>query len=83
MKKIEVPSWLLITYIVCMVLMLVIFYLANQDGNKCISNPMVYGAEKASSEVTGYISCSCSFSNPEYVPFHFTSDGMYYMDELS
>ncbi len=48
-----------------------IFYLAMQDGDECLSNPLVYGAKKAITVDSGPLMCSCSFQSPLYAPFYF------------
>lgn len=48
-----------------------------KDGNSCISNPFLYGAEKAQTVDSGELSCQCSFPyNPNYSPFRFDKDNI-------
>lgn len=82
MKNITIPTYLLYTLIVAILLISVIFFFAMKDGNKCIGNPLVYGAQKASTSDSGDITCSCSFSNPSYAPFYFDKNNMSVMNNL-
>ena len=76
MKQITLPSYLVYTLLIGLILIVVIFFFAMDDGNQCLSNPLVYGVEKATSEDTGPIACSCQFSNPSYTTLYFDVDGM-------
>ena len=60
-----------ITLILLVLIVIGIFLLARSDGQECISNPLVYGANKLSSEETGTFSCLCSFSNAGYEDVYF------------
>jgi len=57
-----------------MVVTMLIFTFAMKDGTACISNPLVYGAEKLSIEENGGLVCSCSFNKGDYAPFRFDED---------
>lgn len=71
LKTIVIWFLILMTFIV-----LLLTYLSFNDGQKCVSNPFVYGADKLSSEETGNLFCSCSFSNPNYAPFYFNKENV-------
>lgn len=47
-----------------------------QDGSQCLSNPLVYGAQKAMEEDVGGIQCSCQFLNPLYSNLYFNDEEM-------
>ena len=55
---------------------MVLFVFAMNDGNQCLSNPLVYGVNKATSEDTGKLSCSCNFQNPKYQTLYFDEEKM-------
>lgn len=61
---------------VSILLLFVLLAFQAQEGNKCIANPLTYGAEKLSSEETGEFSCLCSFTNPNYEQVHFDKDNV-------
>lgn len=75
-RKIEIPVYLLYGLLIAILSISVIFYFAMQDGDKCISNPLIYGANKAITIDSGDLMCSCSFSNPSYAPFYFNKENM-------
>ncbi len=58
-----------------------IFFFALQDGNTCVSDPLVYGAERATGDDQGKLMCSCSFSNPFYASFYFDNEGLFAFEE--
>lgn len=57
-------------------LLFAISYFGINDANACLSNPLVYGADKATSDETGELFCSCTFSNPSYSPLYFNHENM-------
>ncbi len=59
---------------ILVLIFLMILLLAFRDGNKCISNPLTYGAEKMSGEDQGNFSCICGFDNPQYEQVYFNSE---------
>lgn len=76
MKSIQVSPIILGAIVILIVALFAISYFGIKDANSCLSNPLVYGAEKATSLDTGDLFCSCSFTNPRYTPLYFTADGM-------
>lgn len=76
MKQITIPLYLLYGLLVAILLISAIFFFGMKDGNQCIGNPLLYGAEKASGPVSGDLTCSCGFSNPSYARFYFDKDNM-------
>ncbi len=76
MKTYNIPIWFLYGLLICIILIIIIFILGLEDGNSCLSNPMIYGAQKAVDDVTGPIRCTCTFGNPEYAPFYFNEKEM-------
>ena len=76
MKQITLPSYLIYTLIIGLLLIVVIFVFAMKDGNQCLSNPLVYGANKASTPETGGVMCSCNFANPNYKTLYFDKNRM-------
>ncbi len=82
MKYYNIPGYLLYTLIIAIVLISSIFFFAMRDSNECIGNPLIYGAQKATNDETGSITCSCSFSNPSYSPFYFDENDMSVMNNF-
>lgn len=76
MKQITLPSYLVYTFIIGLLLIVTIFVFGMKDGNQCLSSPLVYGAQKASTPETGGAFCTCSFRDPDYAPLYFDKDGM-------
>ncbi len=68
----------LLTYtIILMVLFaIIILIFSGREGNECMNNPFIYGAEKVSKTDAESIMCSCSFPNSKYEPFSFNEDGI-------
>jgi len=56
--------------------LLAIAYFGISDANACLGNPLVYGANKATTDVTGEMFCSCTFSNPSYAPLYFNHENI-------
>lgn len=56
--------------------LVLIFSFAFKDGDQCLSNPLVYGAEKGSQSSGGDLFCTCTFANPDYYPIHFNKENM-------
>tara|TARA_R100001530_G_scaffold100349_1_gene69744 strand:- start:183 stop:437 length:255 start_codon:yes stop_codon:yes gene_type:complete len=83
MKSITLPSYVVYALLIGIILISVIFFFAMRDGNSCLSNPMVYGARKATNAETGDIRCSCRFSDPSYAPFYFDTDKITIGNSLS
>lgn len=76
MSSITIPKYLFYSLMIGILLISAIFFFAMKDGNSCISNPMIYGAKKATNDDTGSLQCSCSFSNLKYAPFYFNEKEM-------
>ncbi len=76
MKYYTIPSYLLYGLVIGIILISGIFFFAMQDANKCLGNPLVYGAKKAVSDESGPVICSCTFQSTSYVPFYFDENGM-------
>ena len=76
MNTTTLPSYVLYTLVIGLIIIVGIFYLAMQDGNQCLDSPLIYGADKATTPETGGVRCSCSFVNPDYAPLYFSKDGM-------
>ncbi len=68
----------LIIYFLCFALLLVGLFLVLgfKDGQRCIGNPFIYGANKITNRDTGNLYCSCSFGNPNYTPFYFDNNSI-------
>ena len=82
MKYYAIPSYLLYSLIITIIIISGIFYFAIKDSNECLNNPMIYGANKAITSDSGDLVCSCSFSNPSYSPFYFDKDNMEVIRDL-
>jgi hypothetical protein len=67
----------LIVLAVALVVVIMIFVFGLRDGNQCLENPFVYGAEELSEEPQGDLLCSCGFFNPGYESFFFDKDGLF------
>lgn len=76
MKQITLPAYLIYGLFLALIVIVGIFFFAMKDGNACLSNPLIYGVEKATDENTGRVTCSCDFANPDYVTLYFDVDGM-------
>ncbi len=76
--KINEKTNKLLTYVIILAVFFTIIILmaSGREGNKCMSNPFVYGAEKLSETDTGKVICSCSFPNSNYEPFSFNEKGI-------
>ncbi len=70
--------WKALTYTLFfgVVALTLIFSFAMKDGMSCIGNPLVYGAEKLTTEETGGLLCSCSLNNPKFASFNFDAEGI-------
>ncbi len=68
----------LVIYILCFALLLagLFLVLGFRDGQRCVGNPFIYGANKIANRDTGSVFCSCSFNHPEYAPFYFDNDSI-------
>ena len=64
----------LIVLAITLIITIMIFVFGLKDGNQCLKNPFVYGAEKLSKEPQGDLLCSCGFFNPGYETFFFDKD---------
>jgi len=67
----------LIVISITLVVTIMIFVFAFKDGNNCVSNPFIYGAEKVSKDPQGDLLCSCGFLDPKYKPFFFDKNGFF------
>jgi len=76
MKQITLPSYMVYALVIGLLLIVVIFVFGMKDGNQCLSNPLVYGADKATSDDTGKVTCSCNFQNPKYQTLYFDEEEM-------
>ena len=63
---------IILTIVLIFGIIIVIF--AYNDGNKCLSNPFLYGVNKIINENSGELTCTCSFESPNYAPFYFNSE---------
>ena len=68
----------LLTYVIILMVFfaIIILIFSGREGNKCMSAPFTYGAEKVSETDAESIMCSCSFANPKYEAFSFNEEGM-------
>lgn len=82
MKRVTLPAFLVYTLLISIMIIVGIFFFAMKDGNACISDPLVYGVQKATTDQTGDITCSCKFSSPEYSTLYFDVNGMSTEPEL-
>jgi hypothetical protein len=67
----RLTKWLLGTIIVLLVFCIIFLIFLSLDGQDCLSNPFVYGADSIENEASGALMCICSFNNHEYAPFWF------------
>lgn len=70
--------WKYMTYVLTIGIFVTIAILvfAVDDGNACLANPFLYGADKISDEQTKGVSCTCNFQNPNYASFVFNKDNI-------
>ncbi len=68
----------LVIYILCFALLLagLFLVLGFRDGQRCVGNPFIYGANKITNRDTGNIDCLCSFGSPKYSPFYFDNNSI-------
>ncbi len=73
----------LLTYAIILMVFLAIIILiySGREGNKCMNNPFVYGAEKVTETDAEGISCVCSFINKEYETIYFNEEGMMSLED--
>lgn len=60
-------------------LIIIIFVLGMRDGNSCLTNPFIYGADKITTQGplgTEGVSCQCTFKNPSFNSFSFNEDNV-------
>lgn len=66
-------NYLIIAVIVLLLLAIVFLFLLGKDGQECLSNPLVYGANKVVSDDSGGLLCRCYYNSPMYAPFYFNT----------
>lgn len=73
----------LLTYAIILMVFfaIIILIISGREGNKCMNNPFVYGAEKVSKTDAEGVTCSCSFANQNYEPFSFNEEGIISIEE--
>lgn len=69
-------KWLVVSIIFLLILAIAFILLSTKDGQRCMSNPFIYGADQVSSKESGEIYCSCNFLNPRYAPFYFNNHNL-------
>lgn len=76
MKQIKL-NWFIFNamWVIILALFLISFF-GIKDANECLSNPLIYGAQKATNIETGGMFCRCTFSNPAYAPLYFDDANM-------
>lgn len=62
-------------WVIILLLFLIAFF-GIKDANSCLESPLIYGAQKATNDVTGSMFCQCTFSNPSYQPLYFNHENM-------
>ena len=65
-----------IVLVILMILLGTLFIKLMKENNKCQGNPLIYAANKVSEESEVEMTCSCSFSDPEYSNFYFNKEGI-------
>lgn len=72
------PEYVYIGILVISLIANLFFFSYGVKGDKCISDPFTFGANKVDNEFkdTGGIFCRCSFSSPRYGGFYFTKEGL-------
>ena len=68
----------LIIWVMCFLFIIMGFclLLGMKDAQQCLGNPFIYGANNIVNDDTGDISCSCSFTSPNYAGFNFNKDSL-------
>jgi hypothetical protein len=57
--------------------------IGNNEGQKCLKNPLLYGANKMTNEDTGNLLCTCSLENPRYAQFYFNNEEVNVLEDLA
>lgn len=73
-KREKTLVWTLALLILGYLLIGYVGFFGFKDYKACSGNPFTYGAEKISSDATGDLFCTCTFSNPKYAPFYFNEE---------
>ncbi len=83
--KYDMRNVMLLVMALVMVLMVIIFAFATKDGQRCVSNPLVYGVQKGQVDIsdkndwttaTGKIWGVLTFENPSLRPVYFDNETM-------
>ncbi len=76
MKPISINPFVLHSMWIIILALFLISFFGIKDANECLSNPLIYGAQKATNVETGQMFCSCTFSNPAYATLYFDDTKM-------
>lgn len=66
-------KYLIPTIIILLILAIVSLVFLGKDGQECLINPFLYGAEKVENEDSGALLCRCEYNSISYAPFYFNS----------
>lgn len=73
----------LLTYAIILMVFfaIIILIVSGREGNKCMNNPFIFGAEKVSETDAEGITCACSFTNQKYERFYFNEEGIMSLED--
>lgn len=71
MGTLKIPTYVAYAFVILLFLVIGLFFFAVKDANECLANPFVYGAGKGTTDDSGKMFCTCSFSNQLYAPLYF------------
>lgn len=66
-------TWIDLAMLAAFVFLIWLMFNLNEEGNQCLSNPLVYGSQQATND-TNDIICSCFFTDGSYSPFQFNKE---------
>ena len=69
-------KYLIPAIIILLILALIFLGFLSKDGQECLSNPLLYGANKVVSNDSGGLLCRCYYDSPKYAPFYFNTTSL-------